>query len=74
MPTSLTTECREAIIVKTVLVDVTDPDNVFVHKGYGKRGWMRKNRVYVRIDLESLDQGAKRNALTSPSLVMDGQR
>lgn len=58
---------------QTILIDVTDPDNVFVHKRYGARGWMRKGRTYVRIDVTQLDKGAFRNALTSPSLVIDGQ-
>lgn len=59
---------------RTVLVDVTDPENPFVHKGYGERGWMRKGRTYLRIDVTPLDRGAARNALTKPSLVIDGQR
>lgn len=55
-----------------ILIDVTDPDNVFVHKGIGRKGWMRKGRTYVRLDLTSLPVGAARNALTPPSMVMDG--
>lgn len=55
-----------------ILIDVTDPDNVFVHKGIGRKGWMRKGRTYVRLDLDPLPTGAPRNALTLPSLVMDG--
>jgi hypothetical protein len=57
----------------TVLVDVTDPENVFVHKGYGKDGWMRKGRTYLRVELSPLPVGARRNALGAPSLVINGE-
>ena len=34
-----------------VLLDVTDLNNIFIHKGYRKRGWMRKGHVYIKVQL-----------------------